>query len=80
MFCLAGEALLHQFETAIESRAQARDDVLRANESRDQCEECLYLAKQKYADAFIAWVTHRSCCVACRAMSLPHDAAQFASV
>jgi hypothetical protein len=80
MFCLAGGALLHQFETAVEDRAEARDCVLRSDENRDQCEECLYSAKQRYADAFVAWVIHRSSCVGCRAESLGHDVEQFASV
>jgi hypothetical protein len=80
MFCLAGATLIREFETAIEKRADARDDVLRSHENRAECEECLYLAKQRYGDTFVAWVTHRSYCIDCRAMSLPRDLAQFASV
>jgi hypothetical protein len=80
MFCVAGAALLHQFEDAAERRAKARDEVLQAHEECDLCEESLYLAKQRYGEAFVAWVNHRSCCVSCRAASVPHDVAQFASL
>ncbi len=79
MFCFAGTALIHEFEAAAEKRAEARDDVLRSHENRAECEEYLYLVKQRYSEAFVAWVTHRSFCVDCRALS-PHDLAQFASV
>lgn len=80
MFCLEGKALLHRFEAAAVKRAVARDDVLRAHEPTTRCEERLYKAKRVYGEAFVAWVTHRSNCVDCRAASSSHDLTQFASV
>ena len=80
MFCPAGTELFREFENATENRADARDDVLRSQENRGECEEGLFAAKQRYGEAFVAWVAHRACCVGCRALSLPHDLEQFASV
>lgn len=80
MFCVAGGALLHQFETVTQQRAEAKDDLLRTHANHNHREERLYAVKEKYRDAFVAWVTHRSLCVDCRATSFSHDHEQFASL
>jgi hypothetical protein len=80
MFCMAGGALLYQFETAAQQREEAKDDLLRAHENHSDHEERLYAVKEKYGDAFVAWVTHRSLCVDCRATSFSQDHDQFASL
>jgi hypothetical protein len=80
MFCPAGEALWNQFEIETERRAVAKDDAVRTNEYCDRSAERLSSAKQNYGDAFVAWVTHRSCCVDSRVSSCSHDITQFASM
>jgi hypothetical protein len=53
---------------------------VRTNEYCDRSAERLSSAKQNYGDAFVAWVTHRSCCVDSRVSSCSHDITQFASM
>lgn len=80
MFCIAGAILLHRFVAAAEARAEAKDDVLRAQGDLCTCQEQLYRAKQVHTDALVVWVTHRSLCLDCRAASSSHDLEQFASL
>jgi hypothetical protein len=40
----------------------------------------MFVAKQKYSQAFVAWVTHRASCAECRAVYGRDDLVQFASV
>lgn len=56
MFCPAGTALFHEFENATRNRADARDDVLRSHENRAECEEQLYVSKQRYSEALVCLV------------------------
>ena len=77
--CAEGSALIGEFQAATELRAAARDCLLLSPTTRDECEERLRLAKKKYTDALVAWVTHRAFCVDCRMTSADRDLMEFAS-
>jgi hypothetical protein len=77
--CAAGSALIGEFQAATEIRAAARDCLLLSSTTRDECEDHLRLAKKRYTDTLVAWVTHRAFCVECRATSVDKDLMEFAS-
>jgi hypothetical protein len=77
--CAAGPGLIREFQAATEIRAAARDRVLLSSTTRDECEDDLRLAKKKYSDTLVAWVTHRGFCVECRVTSADKDLMEFAS-
>jgi hypothetical protein len=78
-FCPLGSAIFREFQVATEIRAASRDGLLLSSTTRNECEEHLRLAKRKYNDALVAWVTHRAFCVECRATSADKDLMEFAS-
>ena len=80
MVCSAGADLIRQYRDATQARADARDNLLLFPATKDQCEERLFLAKRRYSQAFVAWVTHRAFCLNCRAAYSRDDQLQFASV
>jgi hypothetical protein len=77
--CTAGSALIREFQVATEIRAAARDCLLLSSTTRDECEDVLHLAKKRYNDTIVAWVTHRAFCIACRVTSADKDLMEFAS-
>jgi hypothetical protein len=77
--CAEGSALIRGFQAATEIRAAARDCLLLSSTTRDECEDRLRLAKKKYNDTLVAWVTHRAFCVRCRVTSADKDLIEFAS-
>ena len=78
--CAAGSALIREFRVATEMRAGSRDFLLLSSTTtRDECEEHLRMAKRKYHDTLVAWITHRAFCVACRVTSADMDLMEFAS-
>jgi hypothetical protein len=78
-FCVAGSGLIREFQEATETRAAVRDCLLLSSTTKDECEDLLRLAKKKYTDALVAWVTHRAFCIECRATSADKDLIEFAS-
>ena len=81
MFCADGVELLREYRICIAQRVEARDRLMSASANvRSEWEENLYGANHAYSGAFVAWVTHRSTCSACRSESIGHDQEQFASV
>jgi hypothetical protein len=77
--CAAGSTLIREFQVATEIRAGARDCLLLASTTRDECEDDLRLANKNYSDGLVAWVTHRALCVDCRVTSVEKDLMEFAS-
>jgi hypothetical protein len=77
--CAVGSVLIREFQEATKIRAASRDCLLLASTSRDECEDHLRMAKRKYNDTLVAWVTHRAFCVACRETSADKDLMEFAS-
>jgi hypothetical protein len=77
--CATGSALIREFQVATEIRAAARDCLLLSSTTRHECEDQLRLAKKKYTDTLVAWVTHRAFCVKCRVTSADKDLMEFAS-
>ena len=80
MLCPAGIRSLRQYQDATLLRAEARDDLLLSSETREECEELLFFANERYGDAFVGWVNHRGLCVECRSTSVRDDLTQFMSV
>ena len=85
MPCLEGAELFRRYKTAINDRELARDILLTSSARRYKVddppfEDLMFLAKQRYSDAFVAWVTHRGSCTECEAAHGKDDLAQFASV
>jgi hypothetical protein len=78
--CAAGLGLIREFQVATEIRAASRDSLLLSSTTlRNECEEDLRLAKRKYNDTLVAWITHRAFCVACRITCADKDLIEFAS-
>jgi hypothetical protein len=78
--CVAGSALIREFQVATEIRAASRDCLLLSSTStRNECEEHLRLAKRKYHETLVVWITHRAFCVECRVTSADKDLMEFAS-
>lgn len=80
MLCRDGGLLLSSYRRASTHRSEMRDAMLLATERGAAKEELLFLAKQSYSEAFVAWVTHRGFCLDCRSQSIQEDRSQFASV
>ena len=79
MLCANGTQLLKDYQKATKERADARDELLIIS-AHPMPDDHLFAAKRQYSKAFIAWVTHRSLCVSCRAVHGKNDQAQFASL
>ena len=77
--CAEGSALIREFQAATEIRATSRDCLLLASANREACEDRLRLAKRKYSNTLVAWITHRAFCVECRVPSADQDLMEFAS-
>lgn len=77
--CAVGSVLIREFQEATKIRAAARDCLLLASSTRDECEDHLRVAKRNYNNTLVAWVTHRAFCVECRETSADKDLMEFAS-
>jgi hypothetical protein len=78
--CAAGSVLIRDFQVATEIRAASRDSLLLSSTNlRKECEENLRIAKRKYNDTLVVWITHRAFCVECRIISADKDLIEFAS-
>ena len=80
MLCSEGLRSLRAYQDATHRRAEARDNLLLSLETREECEELLFLANGSYSDAFVSWVRHRGVCIECRSTSVKDDLTQFMSV
>ena len=85
MLCAQGTELIRQYEIATKDREVARDILLTSSTRRYKVqdppfEDMMFVAKQRYSRAFVAWVTHRASCADCRAVYGRDDQVQFASV
>jgi hypothetical protein len=85
MLCVVGSELIRQYEVASKDREVAKDILLTSSARQFKVqdapfEELMFVAKRKYSQAFVAWVTHRGSCADCRAVYGRDDQVQFASV
>ena len=85
MQCTLGPALFECYEIARENRNTASDILLRSSARRYAVQDApfqdlMLIAKQKYSDALVAWVSHRAFCTECHGVYGGDDVAQFASV
>jgi hypothetical protein len=85
MLCDVGSELIRLYEVATKDREIARDILLTSSVRRFKVqdapfEDLMFVAKQRYSQAFVAWVTHRASCAECRAVYGRDDLVQFASV
>lgn len=85
MLCALGTDLILEYQTASRDRDTAKDILLVSSVrtfqvSEQPFEELMFIAKQRYSSAFVAWVTHRASCVDCRAVYGRDDQVEFASV
>lgn len=85
MLCALGTDLILEYRTAARDRETAKDILLvssvrRYKVSDQPFEDLMFVAKQRYSRAFVAWVTHRAGCAECRAVYGRDDQVEFASV
>jgi len=85
MTCTLGNELIRRYEVAAKDRDVARDILLTSSARRHKVQEppfegLMFVAKQKYSQAFVAWVTHRGSCAECQIVHGTDDQLQFASV
>jgi len=85
MLCALGTELIRQYEVATKDRDVARDIMLISSARQYKVqdppfEDLMLVAKQRYSQAFVAWVIHRGSCEECRAIYGRDDQVEFASV
>jgi hypothetical protein len=85
MLCTLGTELIRQYETAVKDRDVARDILLTSSARHYKVreppfEDLMFVAKQRYSQAFVAWVTHRGSCAECQIVYGTDDQLQFVSV
>lgn len=85
MLCTAGVELILRYEIATKDRNDARDIMLissvRTYKVQDApFQDLMFVANQKYSQAFVGWVSHRAGCANCRSVYGSDDQLQFASV
>lgn len=85
MTCQEGSALLRTYEAAVLDRNVARDILLVSSVRKfppqdPPFDDLMFVAKQKYSDAFVAWVTHKESCPVCKALLESSEQTEFASV
>ena len=80
MLCATGVQLSREYRQATKDRADARDALLLSSALKEPCEDSLFLAKRKYNQAFVAWVSHRALCLHCRERNAGDERLQFGSV
>ena len=83
--CVGGSKLKRQYKTAADDREMARDILLTSSVRHHKVhdlpfDDLMFVAKQRYSEALVAWVTHRETCAECHALYGQDDQVQFASV